>query len=209
LPSTFLQLTDRGFVEEVEKILEETGLAPQRLSLELTESVVMKNPEESIANLRRLKALGVSLEVDDFGTGYSSLSYLSCLPIDTVKIDRSFVAGLGEREDRSGIVRTIVELAGSLSLDVIAEGVETAQQVRKLLALGCGRGQGHYFSRPLGASAVPGLFEAGAPARIFGETGPLARVPDQQVPPAPAAGRDLEHIHGVLRTSAVLVKERK
>jgi len=193
----------------VEKILEETGLAPQRLSLELTESVVMKNPEESIANLRRLKALGVSLEVDDFGTGYSSLSYLSCLPIDTVTIDRSFVAGLGEREDRSGIVRTIVELAGSLSLDVIAEGVETALQVRKLLALGCGRGQGHYFSRPLGASAVPGLFEAGAPARIFGETGPLARVPDQQVPPAPAAGRDLEHIHGVLRTSAVLVKERK
>jgi diguanylate cyclase (GGDEF)-like protein/PAS domain S-box-containing protein len=156
---SFKQLTGGGFVDIVQAALRDAGLAPGSLRIEVTESQVMKDPEESAETLRRLKELGVGLEIDDFGTGYSSLSYLSCLPFDTVKIDRSFVCDLGVREESGELVRTIVDLARSLSLDVVAEGVENEVQLEKLKALGCGRGQGFYFSRPLGKDAAGELFQ--------------------------------------------------
>jgi EAL domain-containing protein (putative c-di-GMP-specific phosphodiesterase class I) len=157
---SYKQLTVAGFVESVSTVLRETGLAAASLRLEMTESAVMKDPEESIETLRRLKGIGVGLEIDDFGTGYSSLSYLSSLPFDTVKIDRSFVTGLGTGEDRGEIVRSILELARSLGLDVIAEGVETEDELQRLLTLGCMRAQGYYFSKPMGPKAVPATVEA-------------------------------------------------
>jgi diguanylate cyclase (GGDEF)-like protein/PAS domain S-box-containing protein len=154
---SYKQLTVAGFVESVSEVLGETGLAGASLRLEMTESAVMKDPEESIETLRRLKRLGVGLEIDDFGTGYSSLSYLSCLPFDILKIDRSFVTGLGTGEDRGEIVRSILELARSLGLEVIAEGVETEGELQRLLALGCVRAQGYYFSKPVDPKAVPAM----------------------------------------------------
>jgi diguanylate cyclase (GGDEF)-like protein/PAS domain S-box-containing protein len=157
---SFRQLTGGGFVDDVRAALKETGLTPASLHLEVTESHVMKDPEESIEILQRLKELGVGLEIDDFGTGYSSLSYLSCLPFDTVKIDRSFISDLGLREESGELVRTILDLARSLNLDVVAEGVETELQLRKLRALGCGRAQGYYFSKPVGDEVAAQLFEA-------------------------------------------------
>jgi diguanylate cyclase (GGDEF)-like protein/PAS domain S-box-containing protein len=156
---SYKQLTVAGFVESVREVLGKTGLAAASLRLEMTESAVMKDPEESAKTLRRLKDVGVGLEIDDFGTGYSSLSYLSSLPFDMVKIDRSFVTGLGTGEDRGEIVRSILELGRSLGLDVIAEGVETEGELQRLLKLGCGRAQGYYFSKPLDPEAVPALVE--------------------------------------------------
>jgi diguanylate cyclase (GGDEF)-like protein/PAS domain S-box-containing protein len=157
---SYKQLTVAGFVESVSAVLAKTGLAAASLRLEMTESSVMKDPEESIETLNRLKRIGVGLEIDDFGTGYSSLSYLSSLPFDMVKIDRSFVTGLGTGEDRGEIVRSILELARSLGLEVIAEGVETEGELQKLLTLGCGRAQGYYFSKPVDPGAVPAMVEA-------------------------------------------------
>jgi Amt family ammonium transporter len=164
---SYKQLTVAGFVESVSAVLRETGLAAASLRLEITESVVMKDPEESIETLNRLKGIGVGLEIDDFGTGYSSLSYLSSLPFDMVKIDRSFVTGLGTPGDRGEIVRSILELARSLGLDVIAEGVETEGELQKLLTLGCARAQGFYFSKPMDREAVPALVEVENLKRAF------------------------------------------
>jgi len=111
----------------------------------------MHDPEMSLATLRRLKALGIGLEIDDFGTGYSSLSYLQRLPFDTVKIDHSFIRELGATAESSEIVKSIVELAHSLDMEVVAEGVETEDQLDKVATLGCEYVQGYYFAKPLGA----------------------------------------------------------
>lgn len=165
---SFEQMAEKSIVEEVNGVLRDTGLAPGALRLEMTESAVMKDPSETIETLRRLKELGLAIEIDDFGTGYSSLSYLSCLPIDTVKIDRSFIRELDTQEDRAEIVRTILELARSLHLDVVAEGVETEAQLGRLDGLGCQRAQGYLFSKPLPASAIPLLFEVEALKQSFG-----------------------------------------
>ena len=200
---SFRQLVGKGFVDDVRRILRETGLAPSALRLEMTESAVMKDPEESIETLRHLKELGLALEIDDFGTGYSSLSYLSSLPFDTVKIDRSFVTGLGGAEDHSEIVKTIVELARSLNMDVIAEGVETETERRKLVELGCERAQGYYFSKPLPAVSAPAVFEVEALKRAFGG---LKMQPGSAIPSAPMrataaakpSGGDLERLVQVL-----------
>ena len=143
------QLTDPGFVLDVESALEESGLDPAFLKLEITESSIMENPEITLATLRRLKLLDVGLEIDDFGTGYSSLSHLQKLPFDTVKVDRSFVKELASGAESFEIVRTIVDLARSLNMYVVAEGVETGDQLEKLAALGCDYAQGFYFARPL------------------------------------------------------------
>ncbi len=164
---SYKQLTDAGFLETVKNVLAETGLSPATVRLEMTESSVMTNPQESIDTLRRLKEIGLGLEIDDFGTGYSSLSYLSSLPFDTLKIDRSFVSELGVDGDRVEIVRSILELARSLSLDVIAEGVESKTQLQRLVALGCSRAQGYYFSKPVAADSVPALVEVENLKRAF------------------------------------------
>ena len=119
----------------------------------------MQDPETTIATLRKLKQLHIGLEIDDFGTGYSSLSYLQRLPFDTIKIDRSFVKDLGISCESLGIVRTIVDLARSLKMEVVAEGIETKDQLQVLADLGCEYGQGYYFSKPLDAKTAEWLIE--------------------------------------------------
>ncbi|HEY7512808.1 MAG TPA: EAL domain-containing protein [Vicinamibacteria bacterium] len=137
--------------------LRESGLGPASLRLELTESVVMEEPEAAAAKLARLKELGIALDIDDFGTGYSSLSHLRRFPIDALKIDRSFVSRMDTDVDDHEIVRTIVTLAANLGVAAVAEGVETPEQKARLQGLRCRFGQGFLFSRPLDAAAVAHL----------------------------------------------------
>jgi EAL domain-containing protein (putative c-di-GMP-specific phosphodiesterase class I) len=143
----------------VKRILDQTGLPPNALRLEMTESTVMTDAEETVEALRRLKEMGIGLEIDDFGTGYSSLSCLKRLPFDTIKIDRSFVRELGGSEEASEIIRAILDLAGSMTMSVVAEGVETQAQLRELNALGCAFAQGYLFSKPVTARAAAALVE--------------------------------------------------
>ena len=140
----------------VADLLAEADVPPHVLDLELTERVAMINADEGVSICQRLKDVGVTLSMDDFGTGYSSLSYLSRLPMDVLKIDQSFVRRLGENEQDEQIVRSVVQLAHSLSLQTVAEGVETPAQLAFLKALGCDQGQGYWFARPM----PPLLFEA-------------------------------------------------
>lgn len=136
-------------VSDLETILANTDLPPSNLKLEITESAVMENAESAIEVLRRIKALGVKLSIDDFGTGYSSLSYLHRLPIDTLKVDRSFVSAMDDSSENGEIVRTVIALANSLNLSVIAEGIESVDQYFGLRRLGCEFGQGFLFSKPV------------------------------------------------------------
>ena len=124
------------------------GLDPARLRLELTESMLIGNGAAAIAALEKLRATGVRLCIDDFGTGYSSLSYLHELPIDSLKIDRSFIGAMVGDERKIKIVQTILMLGKGLGIEVVAEGVETPEQVEVLLRLGCERAQGYFFARP-------------------------------------------------------------
>lgn len=143
------QLRDNAFVPLVMQILEETGLDPNYLELELTESALMGNASDTVCKLLSLKELGISISVDDFGTGYSSLSYLKHLPIDTIKVDQSFVRDIVNDADDAAIVDAIVAMAHSLKLNVIAEGVETREQLDFLKQRKCQQVQGYYFARPL------------------------------------------------------------
>jgi EAL domain-containing protein (putative c-di-GMP-specific phosphodiesterase class I) len=133
------------------EILDETGLDPHRLELELTETSIMENPEAAADLLRQLRTLGVRVAIDDFGTGYSSLSYLKKLPIDTVKLDRSFVTGATTDPNDAALVMAIVTLAHNLKLKVVAEGVETDEQKTFLRLLRCDEGQGYLFGKPVSA----------------------------------------------------------
>ena len=144
-----LQLQRSDLIQRLCDILAVNDIAPNQLELELTESVVMANAEQSISTLRQLKAVGVTLSIDDFGTGYSSLSYLRRLPIDTLKIDKEFVGDITTDPDDEAITATVITMAHSLGLNVIAEGVETAEQAEYLREQGCDEIQGHWFSRPL------------------------------------------------------------
>jgi diguanylate cyclase (GGDEF)-like protein len=150
-----LQLIDLEFAHKVASILESSGLAPEYLELELTESVVMRQPDLVISTLGKLKALGLALSIDDFGTGYSSLSYLKKLPLDKLKLDQSFVRELPFDEDNAAIVKAILLMAQALKLTVIAEGVETQAQLDFLRAHQCDQIQGYYFSKPLSANEFP------------------------------------------------------
>ncbi|HJX11771.1 MAG TPA: EAL domain-containing protein, partial [Candidatus Binatia bacterium] len=143
------QLARAGFIDYVKKVIEETGVDARCLKIELTESVVMANPKLATSILAELRNLNVQVHVDDFGTGYSSLSYLHKFPIDALKVDRSFVSNIGLKEQNLEIVRTIVLLAHNLNLTVIAEGVETEEQLQHLRKIGCNQAQGYYFSRPV------------------------------------------------------------
>src|SRR5258707_15274394 len=127
---------EAGLVDDVKRVLAGSGLRPGTLSLEMTESTIMTNADDAIDALRRLKELNVGLEIDDFGTGYSSLSYLNRLPFDTVKIDRSFVEKLSAGGEGLEIVRTILDLARSMNMNVVAEGVECENQLQTLRDLG-------------------------------------------------------------------------
>ncbi len=155
------QLSDPGCASSVAHALARGGLAGDRLNLELTESALVENLVSGQDTMHALRQLGVRLSIDDFGTGYSSLSYLKRLPIDTLKIDRSFVVGLGQDRDDTSIVAAIVSLAGTLDLDLIAEGVETDRQRLHLLDLACRHGQGFWWCRPLSAGAFGTWLQAG------------------------------------------------
>ncbi|MDH3571578.1 MAG: EAL domain-containing protein, partial [Gemmatimonadota bacterium] len=143
------QLQQVDFVEQLEAILRETRMSPSRLKLEVTETVLMNDPDFSTEVVRRLDKLGVQIQIDDFGTGYSSLSYLNRLRVDTLKIDRSFIKSLGEPGERATIVQAIIRLARDLGIHVIAEGVETSEQLDSLRTLECEHGQGFLFSQPV------------------------------------------------------------
>jgi diguanylate cyclase (GGDEF)-like protein len=157
------QLQQPGLVEEIAAVLRETRLDPGALRLEITETVVMHDAPTTLAKLEALKALGVQLAIDDFGTGYSSLGYLKRFPVDTLKIDRSFVKGIGQNVEDSAIVRAVITVAKSLGLSVTAEGIESADQLEHLRALGCDHGQGYYFAKPMPSDRVPALLLITAP----------------------------------------------
>jgi EAL domain-containing protein (putative c-di-GMP-specific phosphodiesterase class I) len=142
-------LADANFPDLVAEALRRYDVPPQLLTFELTESGVMSDPERALPVLRRLHAMGVTLAVDDFGTGYSSLAYLRQLPVDEVKIDKSFVLGMGTDLSDMAVVRAIVELGHSLGLTVVAEGVEEDSAREQLVSMGCDVAQGYLISRPL------------------------------------------------------------
>ncbi len=141
----------RGLYRQVAEVLDETGLDPALLELEVTESAVMEDPEVALEQLHRLRELGLRLAIDDFGTGYSSLLRLKRLPVQKLKIDQGFVAGLPNDEDDIAIVRVIIALARSMGMQVHAEGIELAEQARLLLEQQCDLGQGYWFGRPVAA----------------------------------------------------------
>lgn len=151
-----VQLLQSDLSQQIQRICQETGIAPGSLRLEITESVLIENSEAAIARLRELKAMGIQLYLDDFGTGYSSLSRLYELSIDVLKIDRSFVRG-----QQWGMIRGIVHLASGLGLEVIAEGIETLEELVQVQALGCDRVQGYLFSKPVDAERASALIAMG------------------------------------------------
>ena len=171
------QLQQPGFAAEVAQVLTATGLAPELLTLELTESVLMQDAEAAIAMLADLKSLGVRLAIDDFGTGYSSLNYLRRFPIDELKIDRSFVASLDDGPTQSAVVLSILRLSETLHLETVAEGIEEPSQLAALRDLGADLGQGYLFARPLDVSAVTKLIEADEP---LGEPAADANRPERR-----------------------------
>ena len=154
-----VQLSDPGFPRQVAEAVDASGIDPDQLWLELTESALMREPDEAVEVLNAICALGVHIEIDDFGTGYSSLSYLQRFPVECLKVDRSFVSELDTRPDNAAIVRAIIGLGDSLGLPVIAEGVEQRGEVTKLKSLGCHLAQGFLFGKPLPARAL-GTFPA-------------------------------------------------
>ena len=160
------QLAQASLVNQIREVLQQTHVDAKHLKLEITESAVMDNAETAVQLLRRLKALGVQLSIDDFGTGYSSLGYLHRFPVDTLKIDRSFIGRIGEAAENIEIVRTIVSLAENMGMEVVAEGVETLAQFSQLRALNCQYGQGYLFSRAVEATSIDGW---------------ISRTPDWQV----------------------------
>jgi diguanylate cyclase (GGDEF)-like protein/PAS domain S-box-containing protein len=151
------QFLQPNLVEDIRKLIVELALPPEALKLEITESTVMADPSGAVEMLQQIKSLGIQLAIDDFGTGYSSFSYLHRFPLDTLKIDRSFISGMGNEGEGMEIARTILPMANNLRLDVVAEGVETVQQVALLKKLQCKYGQGYYFSKPLSAEGTAAL----------------------------------------------------
>jgi EAL domain-containing protein (putative c-di-GMP-specific phosphodiesterase class I) len=156
------QLLEQDLISRVAQILSETSMEPGNLVLEITEGSLMQEVGLTVAKLHALKELGTRLAIDDFGTGSSALGYLRQFPIDVLKIDKSFVDDLGQRSDASALVRTIIELAQSLRLGVVAEGIETAEQLAELRRAGCGSGQGYLFAKPLVREDIEDLLRSGA-----------------------------------------------
>jgi EAL domain-containing protein (putative c-di-GMP-specific phosphodiesterase class I) len=154
------QIQEHDFVENIHKVITQTHINPQTLKLEITESMLMENPDIVKAKLIKVQAQNIRLSLDDFGTGYSSLSYLHNFPINTLKIDRSFILGMNLDPENTAIVQAIITLAHTLGMDVIAEGVETAEHLEPLQALGCEYGQGYLFSKPISAVEAEQLLKS-------------------------------------------------
>ncbi len=161
------QFSREGLADHVEALLMQSGISSRQLALEMTESSLITSVHTALEVLGSLRRLGVSLLMDDFGTGYSSLSYLHSFPFDILKIDRSFVSRMNEGEQPLQIVRTIIELARVMGMDVVAEGIETVEQYRLLRGMGCRYGQGFLFARPMSAAAVTELLRL--PGRVLPE----------------------------------------
>ena len=155
------QFRDPGFVDGVRQVLEASGLPPSALMLELTESGLLGRDERIHAELMELKLIGVRLAIDDFGTGYSSLSYLRELPMDVLKIDKSFVDGIATSPQRLALVEGIIRIAKTLRLDVVAEGIETEVQRDLLVSMGCKFGQGYLLAMPVPAEQAETLVRTG------------------------------------------------
>ena len=162
------------------RILDDTGVRPSQVKLEITEGLVLENSGAVAQILRELRALGVQLGLDDFGMGYSALSYLHQFPFQTIKIDRAFVSGIQDGGNTE-IIRAIVALAAGLGMDVTAEGIETMDQVDRLHELACGYGQGYYFNKPLTPEDARGILAG----HVRGE--PFTLPGDTRVPPSEAA----------------------
>jgi diguanylate cyclase (GGDEF)-like protein/PAS domain S-box-containing protein len=167
-----MQFLHGDLAKEIQEVLETYGLDPHLLDVELTESMLVSNAEETIRILNVIKDMGVNVSMDDFGTGYSSLSYLTRFPLDNLKVDRSFVTGLPDDRDASAVARAIISMAQNLNLNIIAEGIETESQVGFLHALGCQVGQGYLFSPPVSNEKFMELVRAGTSA--FLKTPPAA-----------------------------------
>ena len=155
------QLLQPDLIEQIRIILESSELPAESLQLEITESTILENPEAAVELLRHLKSLDIGLCVDDFGTGYSSLSSLQQFPVNVLKIDRSFIRGMGPEGEKDEIVRAVVGLAHSLRMQVVAEGVETEGQLARLQAMRCDYGQGYLLCRALDAEGIRSLLEEG------------------------------------------------
>ncbi|MFL5165769.1 MAG: putative bifunctional diguanylate cyclase/phosphodiesterase, partial [Microvirga sp.] len=153
-----VQFRNPNLIASVTEALALSGLDARRLELEITESVLLQNSEATLTTLHELRAMGVRISLDDFGTGYSSLSYLRSFPFDKIKIDRSFVRDLAEKEDCAAIVRAVAGLGASLGITTTAEGVETVEQLALVRAQGCTEAQGYLFSRPRRACDLPAVF---------------------------------------------------
>jgi len=187
------QFAQSSLISDVATILDHAGMDPGHLELEITESVVMDQSEVGIRTLHRLRDMGVRLVLDDFGTGYSSLAYLKHLPLDTIKIDRTFVAGLDGEADRS-IVEAVIALAHGLRISVVAEGIETEAQFEILREMGCDTGQGYLFARPLPEPDAARLL---SPGRSGAST--------RAIPPASAGSKS---IRGSARAPAARARTR-
>jgi EAL domain-containing protein (putative c-di-GMP-specific phosphodiesterase class I) len=166
------QLAGQSLVPLIAGALADAGLEPYCLELEITESLVMQNPEQAARLLAQLKEMGVQLAMDDFGTGYSSLAYLKRFPVDAIKIDRSFIEGLPGDEEDATITQAVIAMAHSLRLRTIAEGVETAEQLAFLERLGCDEIQGYYFSKPLPFAEIEQLLIRHARRVVPARSGP-------------------------------------
>ena len=184
------QFQDHKLAEVVHRILLETGLSPSRLELEITETALFDDLQRTLDSLRRLRALGVSIAMDDFGTGYSSLSSLQAFPFDKIKIDRQFVQQLGEKTKAASIVRSVLGLGKSLKIPVLAEGVETAQQLEFLSAEDCEQVQGFYFARPASAEKIRKILASGyAEVQLCADDPHVAEETGNKVTPITAVSR--------------------
>lgn len=155
------EFRDKDFISGVRAVLIATGIEPQNLELELTESVLMQDAESTVRTLAALKAMGVTLAIDDFGTGYSSFTYLRRFPVDALKLDQSFVQEITEDPGDATIVSSMINIGKTLNQRVIAEGVETREQLKFLQSHGCDEGQGYYFSHPVAAEPAGMLLQTG------------------------------------------------
>ncbi len=175
----------KDMVEQIKTILVETEMDPACLKLELTESAVMTNAESVIEMMRQIRDLGIQLSIDDFGTGYSSLSYLHRFPINTLKVDRSFVNTMEDGSENGEIVRTVIALAKTLRLNVVAEGIETIHQLHQLRILGCEYGQGYLFSRPVPVDEAE---------RLIADSSRFEKIVSYQFIPPPPQTTDVQHL---------------
>jgi EAL domain-containing protein (putative c-di-GMP-specific phosphodiesterase class I) len=176
------ELRDETYVQRLFATLSRTGMEPSALELELTESVLMKHAHSAAIILQALRRTGVQVALDDFGTGYSSLSYLRDFPIDSLKIDQSFVSEVTSAEEDTSIVTAVISMARSLGLRVVAEGVETREQLRFLQAHACDEAQGYYFSRPVPADRFADLLRTGIGVDLGLGPAPIAATPTSLEP---------------------------